>query len=405
MRRLEVRLTWGPDREVLVGELAEQDRRVFLEYAPDFLGGGLQISPWKLPLVPGLVEHRDRGFGPLPGVFGDSLPDGWGLLLMDRHLRRTGRDPRTVSPLERLAYLGRTTMGALTYHPPSRGVGIPESIDLHGLAEEVRHILAGPSHEILPVLRRAGGSPGGARPKVLVGVSGREVISGEEEIPSGYEHWMVKFPGTGDPPEIARVELAYARMAREAGLHLPEVRGFPGGEDEVFFGVRRFDRPGGGRRLHAHTLGGLIHSDFRIPGCDYDHLFRVCSGLTREHEDLVRCFRRMVFNLTACNQDDHVKNFAFLMEEDGRWQLSPAYDLTHSPSPSSEHQMTVDGVGHRPEREDCLRLATRHGLRPAQCEAIVEEVHEALRHWGEHAEAEACSPETIEAVQRDLREL
>lgn len=194
MKKLDIRLDIDEQGGPLVGQLAEVDRRVYFEYDAEFLESGLWLSPFKLPLEPGLKEHTDRSFGPLFGLFDDSLPDGWGLLLMDRHFRQEGIAPESVSPLDRLAYLGSRTMGALTYHPPSHGdTEAPPLLDLHALSSHSYDVLAGETEEILPQLQRAGGSPGGARPKVLVGLKGNELISGEEILPPEYEGWLIKF--------------------------------------------------------------------------------------------------------------------------------------------------------------------------------------------------------------------
>jgi len=172
LRKLTVRLQWSPDRSTNVGELAEHDRRVYFEYDADFLFSGIHLSPFKWPTRPGLIEHTDRAFGPLPGVFDDSLPDGWGLLLMDRLFRRRGMAPSSASPLDRLAYLGTRTMGALTYHPPAEVESDPGLFDLYEIGRNAQQIFGGEAVEVLPQLMRAGGSPGGARPKMLVGVNG-----------------------------------------------------------------------------------------------------------------------------------------------------------------------------------------------------------------------------------------
>jgi len=170
VRKLEVRLTRNRDTSLLVGTLAEHRGRTYFEYAPGFLATGLNLSPFRLPFEPGLLEHTDLAFGPLPGLFDDSLPDGWGLLLMDRHFRKLGREVRSVTALERLAWLGSRTMGALTYHPPAQPLTDDDGLfDLHALALQAQDVVAGVADDVLPLLLRSGGSPGGARPKVLVG--------------------------------------------------------------------------------------------------------------------------------------------------------------------------------------------------------------------------------------------
>lgn len=398
MKRVQVRLRLGPQDEREVGELAEAGRgRVFFEYAPAFLATGWPLSPFRLPARPGLVEHTDRGFGPLPGVFDDSLPDGWGRLLMDRHFRRVGLDPMAVSPLERLLHLGRRTMGALTYYPPESHETEPVALDLPRLAENASEVLRGSAREVLPELRRAGGSPGGARPKVVVGLRADEVLSGEDDLPDGFEAWLVKFTGDDDGSDYGVVEHVYMELARASGIHVPFHRLLGAGP---WFAVQRFDRKSGNRRLHMHTLGGLLHSDFRIPACDYDQLFRVARALTRDRRAVVECFRRMVFNVAAHNRDDHVKNFAFLMDEMGEWTLSPAYDLVFSRGPGGEHSMTIDGEGRAPNAEQCTELGRRHGVSAQEAKAVIEQVADAVATWPKRAAEAGVRASTIAEISQ-----
>ncbi len=394
-QRLEVRFTRSPEESILVGTLAEHEHRVYFEYDDAWLESGRELSPFKLAARPGLLEHTDRDFGPLPGLFDDSLPDGWGLLLMDRHFHRRGFDASTVSPLERLAYLGTETMGALTYHPPADREGVdPFLFDLHELSREAQAVYAGEAAEVLPQLLRAGGSPGGARPKVLVGFepeTGR-LISGEQNLPEGFEHWMVKFAAREEVGDAGPIELAYARMAEAAGLDLPPTRLFETAEGNRFFGVRRFDRAQGNRRSHVHTFGNLVHANFRLPSCDYAQLFRATSILTRDHRDTLRLFRRMAFNVLAHNRDDHAKNFAYRFDlSDGSWSLSPAYDLTFAFGPGGEHTTTVLGEGRSPSSEQLLTLGEEYGVGRREGQAIITEIGEAVALWPELADEAGVS--------------
>ena len=402
VRRLEVRLTLGPDQQILVGTLGERDRRVYFEYDDDWLTRGLELSPFTLAARPGLIEHTDRAFGPLPGLFDDSLPDGWGLLLMDRHFRQLGIDLDTVSALDRLAYLGTQTMGALTYHPPSgRETLEPAPFDLHDLARQARAVHAGPATEVLPQLLRAGGSPGGARPKVLVGhdPDTSEIISGEDDVPDGFEHWIVKFPGQTDAVDAGAVEYAYSLMARAAGLRLPRTRIFATSAGDRFFGVKRFDRADGNRRFHIHTFGNLIHADFRVPGCDYADLLKATRILTRDQQAVLLAYRLMAFNVLAHNRDDHVKNFSYVMDTGtGHWDLAPAYDLTFAPGPGGEHSTTVDGEGREPTTEQMLRLAGPAGIGAASAREIIDEVRRAVVRWPELADQAGVSVTTREVI-------
>jgi len=383
---LDVRFTTSPREPApLVGRLLAQRGRVHFEYDADWLKGGLNLSPFRLPFEAGAFEHRDRAFGLLPGLFDDSLPDGWGLLLMDRHFRGLGLDRAALGPLERLAWLGTRTMGALTYHPP---VDCPDSggrFDLDELARQSWEVLAGRSSQVLPRLLRAGGSPGGARPKVLVGfkAAGDELLSGVDELPEGYEAWLVKFPAAGEAGAGA-CEYAYSLMAGAAGLTLPETRLFRTGKG-CYFGVKRFDREHN-RRRHVHTFGNLIQVDFRIPSCDYLDLLQVTAVLTRDHREVLKAMRWMAFNVYAHNRDDHAKNFGFMLDAGtGEWALTPAYDLSFSPGPGGEHTMTVAGEGKAPGAGHLLQVALERGVSRAEATVVMDEVRAAVARWPEFA--------------------
>lgn len=408
MKKLEVRLRREPGQERIVGRLAETGPRpggpVAFEYDPDFLRDPLWLSPFKLPPQTGLIEHRDHDFGPIFGLFDDSLPDGWGLLLMDRFFQQRGSALAEVSVLDRLAYLGTRTMGALTYHPPDDPADPSEqNVDLHEMARASRQVIEGTAGEVLPLLLRAGGSPGGARPKVLVGVSGDSLLSGEDDLPPGYRHWIVKFHARQDSPDAGPGELAYSLMAREAGLSMPPARLFETARGERFFGVERFDRQGN-HRYHVHTFGNLIHANFRIPSCDYRQLLEVARILTRNHQDVLECYRRMVFNVLTHNRDDHVKNFAFRMADEGGWELAPAYDLVFAGGPGGEHTMTVAGEGRAPARRHLLQLAAPAGIATRDAESILDEVAAAAVRWRAHAHQAGVTAKSAKLVEKAIGE-
>ena len=407
MRSLRVHHQRRDGESVPAGTLAEHSGRVYFQYFPAFLERGFSLSPFHLPFDDQLHEHRDRAFGPLPGVFDDSLPDGWGRLLMDRHFRRLGLELRGLSPLQRLAWLGTRTMGALTYHPPEpeeQGGGL---LDLAELARQSRELFSGQAREVLPQLLRAGGSPGGARPKVVIGwlPETDEVLSGADPLPSGFQPWLLKFTAREDPPDTGAVERAYALMAVAAGVDMPPTRLFELPSGDRFFGTQRFDRDGD-RRIHVHTFGNLIHSDFRIPSCDYQDLLKATLLLTRRQGEVLRAYRRMAFNVLAHNRDDHVKNFAFLFDDQaGEWRLTPAYDLTFSHGPGGEHAMTVGGEGRAPGPADLLRLAGPAGIAAGEAKGIVAEVQDAVGRWRTFAELAGVGPAQLWEVQRALAAL
>lgn len=393
IRKLEVRLERTRDDSALVGQLVEHRGRVGFEYAPAFIAAGRSISPLKLPLQAGLVwaPALDR----LHGVFDDALPDGWGMLLMDRHFRSSGRDLHGIGALDRLAYLGARTMGALGFHPPAddRPDG-DDIIDLQRLSDAADQVLEGATSEILPQLQLAGGTPGGARPKVLVALCGDRMRTGTELPPEGYESWLIKFTGRREAADMGAVEHVYANLARRAGICVPETRLFVTAAGQRCFGVRRFDRVGA-TRLHVHTLAGVLNADFRVPNLDYDHFLRVTAQLTRSHRDVSEAFRRMLFNVLAHNRDDHGKNTSYIMSREGEWSLAPAYDLTFSAGPGGHHTMAVHGETRSPNWADMLALARPAGIDERAAGAILEQVREAVHAWPAEARAHEVDAETI----------
>jgi serine/threonine-protein kinase HipA len=400
MRKLEVRLDWG-DEQVVVGTLAEHEKVLYFEYDSAFIAKPLPISPFKLPIQSSLFEHREREFGDVFGVFNDSLPDGWGLLLMDREFRKRGHDPAGISILDRLAYIGTRGMGALTYHPPAAPDDEGELlINLDELAHQAERVLAGSAEEILPALRIAGGSPGGARPKVLIGigVDGR-LISGASDLPEGYRHFIVKFPSREDVPDIGAVEAAYALMAREAGIEVPTTRLFETKDGGRYFGAERFDRLGT-LRLHMHTLSGLFHASHRIPSMGYEGLLKATMALTRDRRQMEEAFRRMAFNVFAHNRDDHVKNFSYLMDRSGEWRFAPAYDIMYSQGPGGEHTMAVAGEAARPTERDMLRVAEDCDVDSRRAREIIRQVRDAVNQWPRFALAMKVSDETASWIEK-----
>lgn len=400
MRKLQVRLDWG-DEQVEVGTLAERDRRLYFEYAPGFIDAPLPISPFKLPVKPGLFEHEEREFSEVFGVFNDSLPDGWGLLLMDRVFRKQGLNPARTSVLDRLAYIGERGMGALTYHPATANAedSSPE-VDLQELAHQAERILEGSTEDLLPSLRIAGGSPAGARPKVLIAVNedGRAIV-GTSDVPEDFRHYLVKFPAGEDLPEIGAVEAAYAFMAREAGLNIPHTTLFETRDGGRYFGAERFDRDGN-LRLHMHTLSGLLHASHRLPSLEYEGFLRATLMLTKDQRQVEEGYRRMAFNVLAHNRDDHVKNFSYLMDRNGKWELAPAYDLVFSEGPSGQHTMAIAGEAERPRERDMINVATDCDLDAGRAKEIISEVRNAIQQWSRFATATGVSTSTSRRIGR-----
>lgn len=348
-------------RRYSIGRLAEQNRTIFFEYDKDFLTSGIALSPFRLPLRPGLFEDKNRVFDGLPGLFNDSLPDGWGLLLLDRALRAKGISLYQLSPLHRLSMVGSCGMGAMEY-APSQEMEAPSdasAIHLDGLAEEARHILAegDVSLEVVFDLLKLGGSSGGARPKILADVS----ADGKKILPhgqggEGFSPWLIKFHARKEGSDPGLVEYVYSVMARHAGIEMPETRLFPSRTTAGFFGVRRFDRDNG-LKVHVHTAAGLLHASHRHPTLDYENLLRLTKALTHDVREVEKMVRLMVFNVKSGNRDDHSKNFSFLLDAEGCWKFAPAYDLTPSAGFGGEHAAMVNGKGKSITDADLVQAA------------------------------------------------
>ena len=384
---LSVALRWDEGDQMPVGQLAFRDGSAYFEYDAGFLAAGLEISPVYHRAGPGVHPPHDRHvFDGLHGVFNDSLPDGWGRLLLDRRARQLGVDPARLTPLDRLACVGDSGIGALCYEPAMDPWSVQgRKIDLNALALDARQVLAGDAADVIARLGRAGGSPGGARPKVLAAFDGNgRAVHGVDRIAPGYVHHIVKFPGRDDPEDIAFVEAAYAAMARASGIDMPETRLIEDGKGGAYFAARRFDRDGN-RRVHVHSASGLLYADIRLPALDYENLVRLTRHVTRDHRDCAAMFRLAVFNVLAHNRDDHARQFSYMMQRDGTWRLGPAYDLTYAAGPGGEHSAAVLGHGKDISRETLAALGRKADLSGKDAQAIIEQVAGVVAGWAAYA--------------------
>ena len=401
---IAVALQWDAHTSLQVGRLGMRGRQVLFEYLPEFIAQGLEISPLKLPLRSGVMETRDAALEHLPGVFADSLPDGWGRLLLDRAARRQGLRPETLTPLDRLAHVGRNGIGALVYVPELGTITDSIPMDLDQLADASRQVLASESDELLDRLRQLGGSPQGARPKALVQVhqSTGQLSDQHCDLGDGWRHWLVKFAALSDVADIGAVELAYAQMATAAGVLMPPVLLLPSRHGAGYFAAQRFDRQGD-QRAHVATAAGLLHADFRVPSLDYLDLARLTLRLTRDQRQAEQLVRLAAFNVLAHNRDDHAKQFTFQMDRRGAWQLAPAYDLTYSAGPGGEHCTSIAGEGKNPGHEQLHRLAAVAGLERSDAAQIFARTADAVARWPEFAAHSGVSKATTALVAAGLR--
>jgi serine/threonine-protein kinase HipA len=385
-----------------VGRLAFKDRQVLFEYDASFIASGVEISPIKLPLAPGVSIADTTIFDGLFGVFNDSLPDGWGRLLLDRTVEKYGIHRGQLNPLDRLAYVGRHGMGALSYEPE---LGLANTDDvplaLDRIAEESAAVLAGENEEVFEELLRLNGSSSGARPKIVAQVSTdkKRIIHGQQELQSGFAHWMIKFPSSQDARDMGAIEYAYSLMAKDAGVEMPETHLFRTKRNK-YFGTKRFERDGNAR-IHMHSLGGLIHADHRSPSLDYDTVLRVTLALTRNIQDAEKAYALACFNVLAHNRDDHVKNFSFLLNARNEWIFAPAYDLVFSYGPGGEQSMLVMGEGRNPGMAQLQALGKQHGIRNAP--EILAKVERAVANWPHYAELADVSRKSTKDVAGKIK--
>lgn len=398
---LTIELAFAPDVRVPVGRLAWAQQTAQLDWSREVIAKKLSVDPLpRYPQEPGLQAARTRYFDGLHGFLADSLPEGWGHLVMRKRLAQLGVDIGSLTPVERLALVGEGGRGALIFHPATTpDTDASSGIDLDELADEAAQVLSGEDGKLADVLAKAAGGSGGARPKVHVGFGPNgEVSIGGNELPADHAAWIVKFKANEDPIDIGPLEEAYASMAEAAGLKLAPHRLIPAKNGPGYFATRRFDRPGNGARVHMLSLSGVVEAPTTPGSLSYDQFLRATQAITRNAEDVAKAFRRMVFNVLAHNRDDHARQHAYLMDETGEWSLSPAYDLTYSPGPGGEHYLDIDGEGRKPTRKNIETLGLKHGLGVKEVEVMVEEVGAAVGDWRTFAKAAGVTAATTKLV-------
>ena len=384
-----------------IGKLLKTDNGIFFQYEKPFLKLSLPLSPFNLPLSEKVFKAPEEPFNQLHGLFADSLPDEWGLLLMDRYLRQKGIDLNSVTALDRLLYVGSTAMGALTYEPDLSEQNTETTLDICTLSREAEKVYTGSTDDVLPELLRVGTSPGGARPKIIVGIKGDQIIAGEHDLSQAYEAWLIKFHTKMQPhSEEGLIEEAYAQLVKKSGINMPETK-LLNANDKHFFAVKRFDRYDN-NRLHVHSLAGLVHANFRTFDFDYESFFKITALLTKNSDDVKQAFRRMVFNLLAVNCDDHTKNFSFIMNNDGRWRLSPAYDITFNTGRNHEQSMSIAGYGKNIPERVFYELGGKFELDDEQVKQVFVEISDSLSHWQTIAKSLCIDKSTIKDIQKEM---
>ena len=354
----------------VVGTLAlAANHKVVFQYDDSWLEQGFSISPFSLPLENQVFVPTKDYFDGLFGVFADSLPDHWGRLLLKRLLLAHEQNPDKLTVIDRLAIVGKSGMGALTYYPEQSFSEENDNTDLDELAFQCRKILHTEYSDKLDELYRLGGTSGGARPKIMTTIND--------------EDWIIKFSAHVDGENAGKMEYDYSCCARKCGITMSETKLFPSEVCEGYFGIKRFDRISdisGTKRVHMLTAAALLELDFEQPSLDYHSLMKLTKIITRDNKDDVEnMFRRMCFNVFAHNRDDHSKNFTYLYDESAdSWRLSPAYDLTYSNTYYGEHTTTVDGNGRNPGKKELLAVGTMAGMKKELCMDIITEIKSCI---------------------------
>ncbi len=425
----EVRL-WG--RTIAAVALANDEQFAAFEYAPKFVDSSVEVAPLTMPLsrrVYRFPELSYQTFHGLPGLLADSLPDRFGHRLINAWLAQQGRSPGSMNAIERLCYTGRRGMGALEFEPrigpeahQSRQLEIDALVDLASKVLSDRHALETSfsdetNDQAMADILRVGTSAGGARAKAVIAWNPNtgEVRSGQIKPGSGFEHWLLKFDGVSgnrdreldDPQGYGAIEFAYHLMAADAGIDMTECRLLEEGGRRHFM-TRRFDRTPDGDKLHMQSLCAMAHFDYNLPGAySYEQAFHVMRQLKLSMDETEQFYRRAVFNVLGRNQDDHVKNIAFLMDKQGRWQLSPAFDLAFSHNPAgawtSRHQMTLNGRRDDFSYEDFRALAAAAGLKRGRERVIFSEVRDRLLDWPQYARRAQLPTTTSQRIRKLLR--
>ena len=414
-------VTWVADREISI-----------FQYTPEFAASGIEVSPLQMPLreTPyDFAELSRETFKGLPGMLADSLPDKFGNALIDVWLARQGRTGASFNPVERLCYTGTRGMGALEYKPAIKGsptkvrkVEMDRLIALSNRILNDRENLAGhltgedDARDIEDILR-VGTSAGGARAKAILAWNEQtgEFRSGQIEAGKGFTHWLIKFDGVGenkdkelaDPKGFGRIEYAYHLMAQKAGIIMMPCRLHEEG-GRAHFMTKRFDRTDAGDKLHYQSLCAVQHFDFNMAGAySYEQALQTIKRLDLPADDMEQQVRRTLFNIIARNQDDHVKNIGFVMDEEGEWRISPAFDVAYSYNPqgswTSKHQMSLNSKRDGFNLSDLLALGEVAGLKERKMKVLISEILDAVKQWIEFAQEAKVHDEHVTQIQRTLR--
>lgn len=401
-----------------IGTILLKDGIVYFEYNKEFKASGFEISPLKLPLsLNGVYTNNDdRYFEGLAGVFHDTLPDKFGTKVIERYFESKNIPPHELTIIQKLMFVADKSIGAITYKPVAHKIyeqKKDELIELQNFYENAKKIISGDAIEVVDEMLNFmdnAASAGGARAKAIIGYNSKtkEIISGvTQNLKKDFEHYLIKFDMANDDgksSDYTKLEYLYMDMARKVGVDVPNIELLSHG-NLVHYLIKRFDRVDG-EKLHLHSVAGLTHTNFNIPmHYSYDELLRLTRYLTGSQQAVNEQFKRMVFNIIGRNQDDHAKNFAFMMDKNGVWNLSPAYDITYSNGTgyTKNHQLSLNGKVNNFTKNDIINLAKKHSIKESIAKEYLDQVIEVFSQFKKSAEELDINEQTIKRIYKELR--
>ncbi len=392
---------WGENW--CIGTLASNGRQTIFQYSKEALERNIEFSPFKLKLQKNAFTDFPDYQLQLPGLFADSLPDGWGMLLMNRFFKKEfGKDPYEINPLERLAFLGEQTTGAFVYLPASTKIEQIAKLNLFEIAQAMEDIQKDVDVRLLETLALMGGSPQGARPKALVHYNPSDGEMSTHAF-EGSHPWLVKFNAQSEHIEVCGIEKKYLEIAQQCGLTVPEAKLLNINARISAIAMKRFDRQGE-IRIPMHSLAGALHANFRVPDCNYGIFLRMTRFMTKSEAEVQKAFAHCVFNVCMNNRDDHTKNFAYLMNQNGQWELSPAYDLTFNTGMNGYHQMDIEGEALKPSRKDLLDLAKNAGLNLKKSELVLDHILDVTQDLSLSSHDYPIRKQTVSTIKNMLEQ-
>ena len=400
-----------------IGTILLKDARVYFEYDKEFKAGNLEISPLKLPLsLNGVYTNDDdRYFEGLAGVFHDTLPDKFGTKVIERYFESKNIPPHQLNIIQKLMFVGDKSIGAITYKPVIHKMDaqkLDALIELQDFYDNAKKIVSGNAVEVVDEMLTfmdSAASAGGARAKAIIGYNktSKQIISGvKQDLKEGFEHYIIKFDMAredGGSSEYTKLEYLYMSMAREVGINVPPIELLSHG-DLAHYMIKRFDRVAK-ETLHLHSVAGLTHSNFNLPmHYSYDELFRLTRYLTGSQNAVNEQFKRMVFNIVGRNQDDHAKNFAFTMDKNGVWNLSPAYDITYANGVgyTKNHQLSLRGKTNDFSKKDILEVAKLHSIKESFAKECIEQIEEIFASFKQRARELEIREDIIVRIDKEL---